>query len=69
MTYEEKISILSGLNKEELIFMILDGWYIPDEVILKLDDVKAKTISYGDKISKSENFIAKTIINEAKSNN
>lgn len=40
-----------------------------DEVILKLDDVKAKTISYGDKISKSENFIAKTIINEAKSNN
>lgn len=35
MTYEEKISILSGLNKEELIFMILDGWYIPDEVILK----------------------------------
>lgn len=35
MTNEEKVSILARLNKEELIVMIVEGWYIPDDVILK----------------------------------
>ncbi len=38
-----------------------------EEVILKLDEVKAKTIVYGDKIAISEDLIADTIINEIKS--
>lgn len=35
MTNEERISILARLNKDELIYMIIEGWYIPDDVILK----------------------------------
>lgn len=37
-----------------------------EEVILKLDSVKSKTAVYGDKIAKSEDLIAETIINEVK---